>query len=551
MSQTSWIAPSQADNIRFSQEDFFNPLFQPIDPVALNFSEEKKEDIKSSSLRDPEQQEHATSRSEFKSSIVLDKPEEPQVKSLEQRNNAEKSKSSRFARPPEWKSKHAQSRAVGAFDKKNKARLEYSSGRWNRFQQGQSGGFSRQEQSEVAGTWRDNIPDCGYRGGAQDKAGARLWGQSGAQIEKQTPQQRPSDATSKQSCNNFVMRLDNQSRGAISSASAAQRTVHTNKRHSADLDTNSNSRKGVENISSLSSTWKWQQEMLAPGKGRGRGVKRGGGLASATREEIEQLKQQETIGIISELTERKLLLEEQLDKLEEENEKYKTKIMNTDAENRSVWQKLNDIESDVEGLRKEAFQAKDRLKVEGRRLKAKAEDYEKKWRLSEERAEKLKAANLEMKKSSAKLRRRVRELERAHLTGESLLEITLQVAGFSRNPSAEFAQWAASAGLTPFTPSHSYVYTRKKSNRRSATDSSKYSYPESEKKRGYGPLKEHTSSWTKHLSQLQQPNEVEAGELMRIGNVLAKNGIGCIGDPNKEDSDYCTSTPPMVDSPPE
>lgn len=551
MSQTSWIAPSEADNIRFSQEDFFNPLFQPIDPVALNFSEE---DMKSSGSKDQEQQEPI----EFKSSIVLEKPEQKEVKSLEQQNNAEKSKSSRFARPPEWKSKQAQFRAVSAFNKQrpggstqiqagqlNKARQEYSSGRWNRLQQGQSGGFSRQEQCEVAGTWRDNKLDCGYHGGAQGKPNTQLWGQNGLQFEKQIPKQRLSEATTKQSCNNFVMRLDNQSRGATSLASV-QRTVDTNNPHSVDSDTNSNSRNGVENVSRLSSTWKWQQEMLAPSKGRGRGVKRGGGLASATREEIEQLKRQETTGIISELTERKLLLEEQLDKLEEENEKYKTKIMKTDAENRSVWQKLNDIESDVEGFRKEAYQAKDRLKAQGRHLNAKADDYERKWRVSESRAKKLEETNLEMKNSSAKLRRRIRELERAHLTGESLLEISLRVAGFSRNPSAEFEQWAASTGSTTFTPSQSHMYTRKKSNRRSATDRSKYSYPG-----GHGPRKEHTSSWSKYLSQLPHPNDVEAEELTRIGNVLAKNGIGCNGDSNKVDSDYGTSTPPMVDSPTE
>ena len=57
---------------------------------------------------------------------------------------------------------------------------------------------------------------------------------------------------------------------------------------------------------------KRQQEI--PSRGRGRRVKRGGGLASATREEIEELKWQEMTGIIPELTERKLLLEEQLEK---------------------------------------------------------------------------------------------------------------------------------------------------------------------------------------------------------------------------------------------
>ena len=54
---------------------------------------------------------------------------------------------------------------------------------------------------------------------------------------------------------------------------------------------------------------KWQQEI--PSRGRGRRVKRGGGLASATREEIEELKWQERKDWdIPELTERKLLLEE-------------------------------------------------------------------------------------------------------------------------------------------------------------------------------------------------------------------------------------------------
>ena len=53
---------------------------------------------------------------------------------------------------------------------------------------------------------------------------------------------------------------------------------------------------------------KRQQEI--PSRGRGRRVKRGDGLASATREEIEELKRQEMTGIIPELMERKLLLED-------------------------------------------------------------------------------------------------------------------------------------------------------------------------------------------------------------------------------------------------
>ena len=53
---------------------------------------------------------------------------------------------------------------------------------------------------------------------------------------------------------------------------------------------------------------------MIPARGLGRRVKRGGGLASATREEIEEVKRQEMTGTISELTERKLLLEEQLEK---------------------------------------------------------------------------------------------------------------------------------------------------------------------------------------------------------------------------------------------
>jgi len=37
MDGTPWIAFSQAETIKFSQEEFFNPLFQPLDPVALHF----------------------------------------------------------------------------------------------------------------------------------------------------------------------------------------------------------------------------------------------------------------------------------------------------------------------------------------------------------------------------------------------------------------------------------------------------------------------------------------------------------------------------------
>ena len=53
---------------------------------------------------------------------------------------------------------------------------------------------------------------------------------------------------------------------------------------------------------------------MIPARGLGRRAKRGGGLVSATREEIEELKQQETTKIISKLTERELLLEEQMEK---------------------------------------------------------------------------------------------------------------------------------------------------------------------------------------------------------------------------------------------
>jgi len=155
-----------------------------------------------------------------------------------------------------------------------------------------------------------------------------------------------------------------------------------------------------------------------------------------------------------------------------------------------------------------------------------------------------------MKKSSAKLGRRVRELERANLTGNPLLEITLQVAGFSRNPSAEFEQWAASS-LSPVNRSQSPVYSRKKSNRRSTVDSSRWAYTESEKKRVQEPKKGHTSSWTKHLSKLQQPNDVEVEELPSIGSVLSRSVIGYIGDSNKINPDHRTSTPPTVDSQPE
>ena len=57
-----------------------------------------------------------------------------------------------------------------------------------------------------------------------------------------------------------------------------------------------------------------KQPQEIPSRGRGRRVNRGNGLASATQKEIEEVKRQEMTGIIPELTERKLLLEEQLEK---------------------------------------------------------------------------------------------------------------------------------------------------------------------------------------------------------------------------------------------
>jgi hypothetical protein len=129
-------------------------------------------------------------------------------------------------------------------------------------------------------------------------------------------------------------------------------------------------------------------------------------------------------------------------KLKEENCKCKTRLKKTETENVTVWQKLNDSESNCDGLRKEAFLAKDMLKAQERKIKAKVEKYEKMLRLHEERSKKLEAHNLELKRGSAKLRRRIRDLERAQLTGEPIynLEIDPQVSGFSRNPCAEFQQ---------------------------------------------------------------------------------------------------------------
>ena len=133
-------------------------------------------------------------------------------------------------------------------------------------------------------------------------------------FEKHSQQKQwASDSKGKQSCYNFVMRLDNNDRGAVRENSApAERTGVANEKHSRNSGTNPFSRKQVTNTNSHWRTQKWQQEI--PARGRGRRVKRGGGLASAIREEIEELKWQERTGIIPELTERKLLLEEKLEK---------------------------------------------------------------------------------------------------------------------------------------------------------------------------------------------------------------------------------------------
>lgn len=553
MSQSSWIAPSEADTIRFSQEDFFNPSFQPIDPVALHFENgEKKEAIECLRSKDPEQKKPSASDNNFKSSIVLDKGERQVGTGVEQRNIAQKSQ--RFARPPEWQNKQRNSRSFGsAFQKKsgglglghsNKARQEYSQGGWNKAKQGQ--GSSRQEQSRVGGSWRDNTLNVVHESDAQDSEASWNQDQPSTQFENQNQQKpRPSDSIAKQSCNNFVMRLDNNDRGAVRERSKpAQRGRVAKEKHSSKSCTNPVLRKQATNPNSPRNRQNWQQEMSLS-RGRGRGVKRGGGLASATREEIEELKRQETSGIISELTERKLLLEEQLEKLQEENSKCKTLLKKTEAENVTVWQKLNDIESDVEGLRKENFQTKDRLKGQKRFLTTKLEECEEKLQLSEERAEKLEANNVELKNGSARLRRRVRELERVHLTGESLLQIAMGVSGFSRNPSPMYANSVSSSS----TPVSAKTHSRKKSNRRSSIETSKWAWRETENFRGDAPLQDNANSWTRQLSKLQQPNDCEFQELDRIGNVLSRNGIGCIGDINKGDSDYCTATPPAVDSP--
>ena len=101
----------------------------------------------------------------------------------------------------------------------------------------------------------------------------------------------------KQSCYNFVMRLDNNDRGAVRENSApAESTGVANEKHSGNSGINPFSRQQVTNTNSHWRTQKWQQEI--PARGRGRRVKRGGGLASATWEEIEELKRQETSGII-------------------------------------------------------------------------------------------------------------------------------------------------------------------------------------------------------------------------------------------------------------
>ena len=130
------------------------------------------------------------------------------------------------------------------------------------------------------------------------------------QFEKHNQQKQwASDSIGKQSCYNFVMRLDNNDRGAVRENSApAESTGVANEKHSGNSGINPFSRQQVTNTNSHWRTQKWQQEI--PARGRGRRVKRGGGLASATREEIEELKWQERTGIIPELTERKLLLEE-------------------------------------------------------------------------------------------------------------------------------------------------------------------------------------------------------------------------------------------------
>merc|ERR1719233_548145 len=141
--------------------------------------------------------------------------------------------------------------------------------------------------------------------------------------------------------------------------------------------------------------------------GRGRGSNRGGGRT----EERDKRRREDSTAVICELTECKLQLEEELRKAADENEKLHARVAKTELENVTVWQKLNDIETEVERLRIEEFQSKDRLKVQARDLAAKVEEQEKNLKLAEERIKRVNARNLELRNKNTELRGRIKKMK--------------------------------------------------------------------------------------------------------------------------------------------
>jgi len=418
MSQSSWIAQSQAEDIKFSQEDYFNPQFLPIDPVALNYDmvTNKEEE------EEPTQQDHETklpAKSTFQSSIVLNKVSQnatgtgmatgarkPPLVNRNRRFPAPPNAAERFQREGPSNVRESDRNRIPQFGRRNIAQQEQ-----NRFGRPRTIGihgrnapsnFRREKSGLNSGQQSQNSAQADHSGrNTRQEPGRSAPGPANPHTRNREAQWK----TVPLECINNSLRSDNNNSGLKQKPVAPPNTSY---RPEIAKQNSSSSRPSFTQHSGGNPKKPWVCEQYQTQRnGRGRGINRGGGRA----EEQEKRRKADSTAVICELTEAKLQLEEKLRKASDENEKLHARVEKTELENVTVWQKLNDIENEVERLRIEQFQSKDRLKVQARDLQAKVEEQEKSLRAAEERIKRVNARNLELKKSNTELRGRIKEMK--------------------------------------------------------------------------------------------------------------------------------------------
>jgi len=454
MSQSSWIAQSQAEDIKFSQEDFFNPKFLPIDPVALNFDivtnkdesdeDDKDEDDEALTVMDaragiwkeeeqePAQQDNETklpAKSTFQSSIVLNEVSQngkaagmptgarkPPLVNRSRRFPVPHNSQERFQRDGCSNVRENDKNRIPQYGRRKGQQDQSRFGRPRQigihgrnapsnFRKGPNGA----QQSQNAGqdnSGQNNRQEHGRKLAATanpQKQGRKLAATANPQKRTREPQWKtvPLDVINTMSSPSSVNNNSGVQQKPTTTPNASYRPETVKQNPSSNRPAF-----GQPGGGNPKKPWSGEQQQ-AQRYGRGRGSSRGGGRT----EERDKRRREDSTAVICELTECKLQLEEKLRKAADENEKLHARVAKTELENVTVWQKLNDIETEVERLRIEEFQSKDRLKVQARDLAAKVEEQEKSLKLAEERIKRVNARNLELKNKNTELRGRIKEMK--------------------------------------------------------------------------------------------------------------------------------------------